>query len=148
MEITILSQRDFEEIVEEYNRAMSDFFKGNPKPLKKVYSKHDDITLAQLSGPFVHGRKQVIETATINAGKYREGKDTSFETLAKYTTPELAYIVQIERTKAKIGGSDEISSLALRVTSIFRHEEIGWKLLHRHVDRTVPVRSAESVTKN
>ncbi len=147
MEKTILSQRDFEEIVEEYNRAMSDFFQGNPKPLKKVYSKHDDISLAQLSGSFVRGRKQVIETATVNAGKYQEGKDTSFETLAKYATPELAYIVQIERTKARIGGSNEISSLALRVTSIFRHEENGWKLLHRHVDRAVPVWSAEPVMK-
>ena len=65
--------------------------------------------------------------------KYREG-NTTFETLAKYVTPELAYLVQVERTSAKIEGSNEISSLALKVTSIFRRENGIWKLLHRHVD--------------
>lgn len=137
MERAILSRDDFDEVVKEYNLAMSDFFKGNPDPINKIFSSHDDISLAQLSGPFVRGRKLVTETANFNATKYQEGADTRFELLAKYVSPELAYIVQIEHVKAKIGGSDEISSLALRVTSIFRREEGAWKLLHRHVDNTV-----------
>ena len=137
MERAILSRDDFDEVVKEYNLAMSDFFKGNPDPINKMFSSHDDISLAQLSGSFVRGRKLVTETVSFNATKYREGTDTRFELLAKYVSPELAYIVQIEQVKAKIGGSDEISSLALRVTSIFRCEEGAWKLLHRHVDNRV-----------
>lgn len=132
-----MQHRDFDQAVKQYNVAMSDFFKSNPESLKRVYSSRDDISLAQLSGSFIRGRRQVIETATHNAIKYREGADTSFETLAKYVTPELAYIVQIERTKAKIAGSNKVSSLALRVTSIFRFEDGVWKLLHRHVDGNV-----------
>jgi ketosteroid isomerase-like protein len=133
-----MSQQDFDEIVKEYNKAMNDFFKGNPETLNNVYSDRDDISLAQLSGPFVRGRKQVTDTASRNAMKYREGMDSTFETLAKYVTPELAYVVQVERTRAKVAGSNNISSLALRVTSIFRLESGVWKLLHRHVDSTVP----------
>jgi ketosteroid isomerase-like protein len=117
--------------------AMSDFFKGNPEPINNLYSICDEISLAQLSGPFVLGRNQVTDTASRNAMKYREGAGTTFETLAKYVTPEFAYIVQVERTNAKIGGSNEVSSLALRVTSIFRREDGVWKLLHRHVDSNV-----------
>ena len=108
-----MSQQDFDEAVKQYNMAMSDFFKGSPEPINKFYSSRDEISLAQLSGPFVLGRKQVTDTASRNAMKYREGM-TTFETLAKFVTPELAYIVQVERTKAKIGGSNEVSSLALR----------------------------------
>jgi ketosteroid isomerase-like protein len=132
-----MSQQDFDEAVKQYNMAMSDFFKGNPEPINNLYSSCDEISLAQLSGPFVLGRNQVTDTASRNAMKYREGAGTTFETLAKYVTPELAYIVQVERTNAKIGGSNGVSSLALRVTSIFRREDGVWKLLHRHVDSNV-----------
>ena len=125
--------QDFDEAVKKYDLAMSDFFKGNPEPINSIYSDCDEISLAQLSGSFIIGRNPVTETASRNAMKYREGK-TTFETLAKYVAPEFAYIVQVERTNAKIGGADEFSSLVLRVTSIFRRENSIWKLLHRHVD--------------
>ncbi|MFX0095660.1 MAG: nuclear transport factor 2 family protein [Candidatus Hodarchaeota archaeon] len=128
--------QDFDEAVKIYNMAMNDFFKGNPEPINRIYSSSDEISLAQLSGSFILGRSQVTETASRNAMKYREG-ETTFEILAKYVTPEFAYIVQVERTNAKIGGSNEFLSLALRVTSIFRCENGVWKLLHRHVDSYV-----------
>jgi hypothetical protein len=63
----IMSQQDFDEALKQYNMAMIDFFKGNPEPLKKIYSSPDDISLSQLSGPFMRGRKKVIETAILNA---------------------------------------------------------------------------------
>jgi ketosteroid isomerase-like protein len=112
---------------------MRDFFKGNPKPLSIIYSSCDEISLAQLSGSFIKGRNQVTEVARQNALKYREG-NTTFETLTKYVTPDVAYIVQVERVDAKIDGKNESATLALRVTSVFRREYGVWKLLHRHVD--------------
>ena len=132
-----MSQQDFDEAVKQYNKAMSDFFQGNPEPINNFYSSSDEISLAQLSGGLVLGRNQVTETASRNAMKYRGGSDTRFETLAKYISPGFAYIVQVERTNAKISGLNEFSPLALRVTSIFRREDGIWKLLHRHVDSNV-----------
>ena len=132
-EIIIMSNQDFNEAVKKYDLAMSAFFKGNPKPINSIYSSSNEISLAQLSGSFILGRNEVTATVNRNATKYRMG-NTTFETLTKYITPEFAYLVQIERTNAKIGEADEFSSLALRVTSIFRLENGIWKLLHRHVD--------------
>jgi hypothetical protein len=132
----ITAQQDFDEAMKQYNLAMISFFKGNPEPINNFYSKSDKTSLAQLSGGLVLGRKQVTDTVTRNAMKYQEG-DTTFETLVKYVTPEFAYVIQMERTIAKIGGSKEVSSLALRVTSIFLREGGVWKLLHRHVDSNV-----------
>jgi len=34
----------------------------------------------------------------------REGEIVAFENVAKYVTPELVYIVWVERNKAKLGG--------------------------------------------
>jgi ketosteroid isomerase-like protein len=132
-----MAQQDFDEVVKKYGKAMSDFFNGDPEPINNFYSDSDEISLAQLSGPFVLGRKQVTETVRHNATKYRESMDITFRTLAKYVADEFGYIVQIEQTNVKIGGNNEVTPLALRVTSIFRQENSRWRLLHRHVDSTV-----------
>ena len=129
-----MPHQNFDEAVKEYERAMRDFFKGNPKPINDIYSSCNEISLAQLSGSFITGRNEVTEVVRQNALKYREGT-TTFETLTTFVTPEVAYIVQVERVDAKIDGKNKITPLALRVTSIFRREDGIWKLLHRHVDR-------------
>ncbi len=141
----VLSQSDFDQVVKMYNDSLRAFFKGDPEPVLKIYSDKDDISLAPPFGPFVLGRKLVADTARVNAKKYREGMDTNFENLTNYITSHLAFIVQIERTKAKVGGKEEFSNVALRVTSIFRREEGNWKLVHRHADPIMSARPAESV---
>jgi ketosteroid isomerase-like protein len=127
-------QQDFNEVVKKYNDAMSDFFNGDPEPINNLYSDSDQISLAQLSGSTIIGRKQVTETVCRNATKYREARATTFQTLTQYVANEFAYIVQIEQTNVKIDGKNEAMPLALRVTSIFRQEDSRWRLLHRHVD--------------
>jgi ketosteroid isomerase-like protein len=61
---------------------------------------------------------------------YRDGQATGFENVAKYVTADLAYIVEVERCKAKVGGREDIARIAVRVTTIFRPEEGIWKLVH------------------
>jgi ketosteroid isomerase-like protein len=60
-------------------------------------------------------------------------------------TPELAYVVRVERARAKVGGREDIAPIALRVTSIFRPEEGTWKVVHLHADPITTAQTAESV---
>jgi ketosteroid isomerase-like protein len=53
--------------------------------------------------------------------------------------------VEIERGEAKIGGREEITPWALRVTMIFRPEDGTWKIVHRHADPVTTAQPAESV---
>jgi len=62
-------------------------------------------------------------------------------------TPELAYVVEIERAKAKVGGREDVTPDALRATMIFRPEDGAWKVVHRHADPITTVQAAESVIK-
>ena len=59
-------------------------------------------------------------------------------------TAELAYIVQIERARAKVGEWEEITPFVLRATMI-RPEEGTWKCVHRHADPITTAQPAESV---
>ena len=40
------------------------------------------------------------------ASLYRDGEFTAFENVAKYVTPELAFIVEVERFRVKIAGRE------------------------------------------
>ena len=55
--------------------------------------------------------------------------------------------VQLVREKAKVGGSEEITPIALRVTMIFRPEGGTWKVVHLHADPITTPQPAESVVQ-
>ncbi len=136
---------DFDEVVAHYQRALEEFVKGNPEPLKMMYSHREEITLANPFGPPVRGWEQAAVTMERAAMHYRDGEIVGFENVAKCVTPELAYIVELERYQAKLGGREEIVPFALRVTTIFRPEDGTWKVVHRHADPITTAQPIESV---
>jgi ketosteroid isomerase-like protein len=136
-----------DEVVEQYHLALGEFMKGNPEPAKKLFSHREDVTLANPFGPVAHGWEQVAETMERAASHYRDGEAAGFENVAKYVTPDLAYLVEIEQLKAKVGGAEELAPVALRVTSILRPEEGVWKIVHRHADPITSAQPAESVVQ-
>jgi ketosteroid isomerase-like protein len=79
------------------------------------------------------------------AEHYRDGRAVGFDQIAKYVTPDVAYIHELERFEAKMGGSDEVTPVSLRCTSVFRREAEGWKIVHRHADPISGTRAAGSV---
>ena len=139
---------DFDEIVGPYHRTLGQIINGNPDGYKNIYSHRDDVTLANPFGPPAHGWDEVAKTLEGAASHYRDGELTDFETVAKYVTPELAYLVEMERFKAKVGAREDATPVTLRVTSIFRPEEGTWKLVHRHADPIATAQPAESVIQN
>ena len=136
---------DFDEVVAHYQRALGEFVKGNPEPNKMVFSHREDVTLANPLGPPARGWEQVAATMERAASQVREGEIVAFENVAKYVTPELAYMVWIERAKAKVGGRRDVTPFALRVTTIFRPEDGTWKVVHRHADPITTAQPVESV---
>jgi len=48
-------------------------------------------------------------------------------------------------THTRLAGAPEPASVTLRVTSLYRKEPGGWRLVHRHADPITSIRPAESV---
>ena len=136
---------DFDEVLEQYHLALDEIMKGSAEGYKRVYSHRDDVTLANPFGPPARGWDEVAKTLERAASHYRDGETTGFENLAKYVTAELAYTLEIERCQAKVGGRDNVTPIAVRVTTIFRREEGEWKVVHRHADPITKAQPAESV---
>jgi ketosteroid isomerase-like protein len=79
------------------------------------------------------------------ASTRRDGEIVGFEIVAKYVTPELAYVVQLEHFGAQVGEREDITPYSLRSTMIFRPEVGEWKVVHRHADPITTPQPAESV---
>jgi ketosteroid isomerase-like protein len=79
------------------------------------------------------------------ASRFRDGENVGHEIIEKYVTPELAYLVEIEWHRAKVGGREDITPTILRATMIFRPEDGTWKVVHRHADPITTAQPAESL---
>ncbi len=135
---------DLDKTIERSHHALDEFVKGRPESLLDLFSERDDVTLANPFGPTVRGKKNVDVTASRAASQYRDGKSTHFEQIVKVMTPDLAFIVENERYKAKVSGRQDLSTIALRVTTIFRPEQGDWRIVHRHADTVLSDRPVES----
>src|SRR5919107_4341847 len=136
---------EVDELIEQFHLASDEFLKGNPEPVNKLWSRREDVTLANPYGPPVRGWDEVAKVTEHAASQVRDGELVSVEIVAKHVTAELAYVVEIEHPEAKIGGREDITPFALRVTMIFRSEDGGWKTVHRHADPITTAQPAESV---
>jgi ketosteroid isomerase-like protein len=142
-----MPESDLDLMVEKYHRALDAFIKGDPGQQKKLFSKRDDVTLANPLGPPARGPSAVEATMDRASSGLREGEPIRFERISGDAGTELAYIVEIEWARAKVGGSDEVSPIPLRVTTIFRREDGEWKVVHRHADPILSPRPIESLVQ-
>jgi ketosteroid isomerase-like protein len=112
--------------------------------MQMMLSHREDVSLANPLGPPARGWEQVAETMERAASQLSDGEIVAFENVATYVTPELGYVVWVERTEAKVGAREDVAPFALRVTKI-RPEEGEWKVVHRHADPITTPQPAESV---
>jgi ketosteroid isomerase-like protein len=131
--------------LDEYHRAGREITNGNPEVYKTLYSHRDDVTVANPFGPPVRGWSEVSATLVRAAENYRDGEIVGFENVSTVITSDLAYTVEIESYRARVGGAEELVPVSLRVTTIFRREDGAWKVVHRHADPITAKRPPESV---
>jgi ketosteroid isomerase-like protein len=131
--------------LEEYHRAGVEITNGNPEVYKALYSRRDDVTVANPFGPPVRGWREVSATLDRAAKNYQDGEAVGVENVSTVITPDLAYILEVESYRARVGGAAELAPVSLRVTTSFRREDGVWKVVHRHADPITAQRPPESV---
>ncbi len=136
---------ELEDAIGGYHHALDVFVTGDPEPQKKMFSTSEDVTLGNPLGPPGRGRAAVEGIMDRAAALLRDGEPTTFERISGHAVQDMAYIVEIERTRAKVAGSDELTPIALRVTTVFCKDNGQWKVRHRHADPIVSARPVESI---
>lgn len=137
----------FEEEVDRYHLAVPEITRGNPEPVKELYSRLDDVTLANPFGGIARGWAQVEARLDQAARQFQDGEMLGFDTVSSYTARDTAFLVETEHFRARLDGAGAAEEFALRVTSVFRREEGYWKLVHRHAAPAARPQSRRSLSQ-
>jgi ketosteroid isomerase-like protein len=135
---------DFDGVVEAYRRALGAFVKGDARQVTDLFSRQDDVTLANPLGPPRRGWADVEKGIAEAAAHFVDGS-IRFEEVSRYSTPDLGYVVQLERSELQFAGSQDMTPSSLRVTMIFRREGDDWRVAHRHADPITTTRPISTV---
>jgi len=138
---------DLDEVIEEYHRTLETFGRGDPESALMLWSRQDDVSLANPLGPPVRGYQAVREASERAASQLSDGEAFSAERISTYATTDLGYLVEIQQFRARVGGAEIAVPVSLRVTTIFRREDDGWKIVHRHADPITGERPVESILR-
>jgi ketosteroid isomerase-like protein len=136
---------DLNGLREQYHQSVAAFILGDPDVQKPLWSRRNDVTLANPLGPPARGFDEVWEAADRAAQQISDGEGYTFDTISWVETVDLAYEVGLEQCRAKLAGAAEKVPISLRVTTVFRREDDGWKIVHRHADPITGARSIQSV---
>ena len=139
-----VSESEFNGVVEAYRRALDAFVKGDSGPVAELFSRRDDVTLANPLGPPRVGWVDVEKAIAEAAANFTDGS-IRCEEVTRYSTADLGYVVQLERCQLQLAGSDDLVPSSLRATMIFRREGDTWKVAHRHADPITTARPISTV---
>ena len=103
------AEDNVDELLAQWDLAARGFLEGDPESTVGLYSQRQDVTLANPVGPVVRGWEQVAATVEHAASQARDGAVVGVENVVKYVTPELAYIVRMERSEPQVGGQEAVT---------------------------------------
>lgn len=130
------AEAELEEFISRCHEALSHQSQGRPEPFLKLWSHADDVTIMAAIGGYHVGFEQV--SSLLSAASKTQSFDTwSAENIVTTVEGDLAFSVELERYGRRVDGDEE--EMTLRATQIYRREEGGWKVIHRHGDVLTPV---------
>ncbi len=125
---------DFATTLVRTQHAVAALLGGDPEPEKDLWSRRDDITLANPAGGFRRGWQEVERGLDLAASGFASGRTCSFHEVAVEVGTDLAYVFELERFVSDLTGERGIVTGSLRVVMIFRWEDEAWRLVHRQAD--------------
>jgi hypothetical protein len=81
---------EVDELIERYHQALGEFMKGNPDPVKKLWSHREDASLTNPQGSVARGWIEIAEAMDRAASTRRDGKFLGFKIVTKRVSDELA----------------------------------------------------------
>lgn len=124
---------DFAEFLSRVDSAQVQLQQGVPEPYKALWSHGEDITLAGgFGGRIEQGWTQVSKRLDWAGSNFVNGRN-EIRRLAFSASGDVGYLVQTEHVI--FSTPDALSAERnYRVTMLFRRENGGWRIIHRHAD--------------
>jgi NAD(P)H-dependent FMN reductase/ketosteroid isomerase-like protein len=110
------------------------YVNGDAGPLDEMLTRHDPATFFSPGGDTPQGAAVVAERYRADAASFENPSRSRLEILQSGTGGDLAFWTGLQHAEVCLKGRDNPVPMTLRVTEVFRREDGGWKLVHRHAD--------------
>lgn len=124
----------FPAVYDALREALADVANGDVGRIKALYSHADDATSMYGWGGYEKGWDAISKRWDWAAQQFRGGT-VRHENVTTIVGTEITYTTDIETFDVTLPGMDQPTQWTNRVTHVFRFEEGGWRLLHRHANR-------------
>ena len=118
-------------------RTGLDLHSGDPSSWLPVWSRRDPVTVFGAAIRARSGWDDVHRTVTWVASAFQRCETYDYELVAADVHGDLAYTCGFERYTATRPNGETVTN-ELRVTQIYRREDGGWRIVHRHGDHAMP----------
>jgi ketosteroid isomerase-like protein len=131
-----VADADVDELIAIMAEAAQAFIGGDMARYFELMHHTDDFTLMPPTGGEVSRDAENRPEQIAELARFFKRGECTLEVVETYASGNLAVLVAIERQRGEVGDYPE-QDWSLRVTLVFRREESGWRLAHRHADTLV-----------
>ena len=131
-----VTDEEVADLIRRTAEAAAALIRGDIRTYVTLVRHADDYTLMAPSGGEPRRGFDASDQALDALARYFQGGEAELRVFQSYTSGDLAVLVAIERQHGEVGGLPD-QDWSLRVTLVFRREEGGWWLVHRHADPLV-----------
>ena len=111
------------------------WIRGDMERYLELTAHVEGFTLMHPFGGAARRYEDRSESIREAAGFFRGG-DAQLEVTELHAWGDTVVLVMIERQHGEVGGLPD-QDWSLRVTQVYRREESGWRVVHRHADPLV-----------
>ncbi len=104
---------------------------GDPAPRRALWSRNEPVSVLG-AWRNAHGQRELDELFTVLGQRFSGCTSSAFELLAYDVLGDMAYTAGLEHTSVSVDGQPR--TYTLRATQVYRREEGGWRVAHRHAD--------------
>ena len=130
-----ITDADIAELVALMSDAASAYIGGEIRRYFDLVQEADDYTLMDPFGG-IQRRSPVTDSRIAELEALFQGGECTLDVVETYASGNLGVLVAVERQHGKVGPYAP-QDWSLRVTLVFRREDDGWHLVHRHADPIV-----------
>ena len=124
----------FKEFMKQREKAALAYVRGDAAPLDEILVRSGGAGFFSPNGDHVEGAEKVAARYDKDAKMFGPGGEGRLEIVQSCSDGALAFWTGFQVAKAHIKGKDKPVAMKLRITELFRFEDGGWKLFHRHAD--------------
>ena len=139
-----VTDADVARLVERVHEAAQALIGGDLRTYTALMQHADDYTLLAPSGGEPRRGFDRSDEALDAMAEFFESGASEVQVFQSYASGDLAVLVAVERQHGVVGGLPD-QDWSLRVTLVFRLDDSGWHLVHRHADPLVHEISHEQV---